>query len=144
MPSKSKVCFFFESRNFTLKNRKDLKSSIESLFKREGKKLLFINYIFCSDKRLLEINRQFLQHDYYTDIITFDLSTSISIEAEVYISVDRVKSNASDLGASFKTELHRVIFHGALHLSGYGDKNKSDQLKMRDREDYYLSSYYKA
>ena len=100
-----------------------------------------INYIFCTDKRLLEINRQFLKHDYFTDIITFDLSTTDRTEAEVYISVDRVRENAKDLDSTFKAEILRVIFHGALHLCGYDDKATSAAKKMRKREDYYLNLF---
>lgn len=139
MASKSKVCFFYEHKKFTLKNRNVLKVFIESLFKKEKKKLGSINYIFCTDKRLLDINRQFLHHNFYTDIITFDLSESNITKAEVYISIDRVKENAITLGSSFKNELHRVIFHGALHLCGFGDKTPKQVKQIRDREDFYLS-----
>ena len=148
MPSKSapskpltKVRFFIEHKKFSLEKRAELKAFIESLFKREKKKLSSINYIFCSDKRLLEINRQFLNHDFYTDIITFDLSESDSTQAEIYISVDRVKDNAKSLGTSFKSELHRVIFHGALHLCGYRDKTNKERKEMRVKESFYLSKY---
>ncbi len=140
MASVSKVCFFFEVP-VTLVRRNDLKQFIESIFRKEKKKLASVNYIFCSDKRLLEINQQFLQHDYYTDIITFDLSESNETAAEIYISVDRVKDNAKTLGVSFRQELHRVVFHGALHLCGYGDKSKVQEQEMRTMEDYYLRKY---
>lgn len=141
MPSKSKVCFFFEKRGLSLKNRTELKAFIDSIFIKEKKRLGSINFIFCSDKRLLEINRQFLNHDYYTDIITFDLSESELILAEVYISIDRVRENATAEGISLKSELHRVIFHGVLHLCGYKDKSKSDIQSMRNKEEYYLKKY---
>lgn len=139
----SAVSFFFETKDFALDNRNQLKLYIKSIFKKEKKQLSSINYIFCSDKRLLEINKQFLQHNYYTDIITFDLSVSSATEAEVYISIDRVKDNAKSLGNSFKDELHRVIFHGALHLCGYKDKTINDQKQMRAKEEYYLFNYFK-
>ncbi|MGQ0737998.1 MAG: rRNA maturation RNase YbeY [Bacteroidota bacterium] len=142
MPSLSKVCFFFEQRDFSLKNRTSLKIFIESIFRKENKKLESLNYIFCSDKRLLKISRQYLRHDYYTDIITFDLSISFPIEGEVYISIDRVRDNTRTLGVSFKSELHRVIFHGALHLCGYSDKTKPEKKRMRKREDFCLLSYF--
>lgn len=100
-----------------------------------------INYIFCTDKTVLEINRQFLLHDFYTDIITFDLSESNAITAEVYISIDRAKENAAQIGVSIKSELHRVIFHGVLHLCGYKDKSKEEKEKMREKEEYYLKHY---
>jgi probable rRNA maturation factor len=144
MPSLSKVCFFFERRDFNLNNRSGLKKFIESLFKKEGRKLSAINYIFCSDKRLLEINKQFLSHDYYTDIITFDLSESDDVQAEIYISIDRVRDNSKTLGISFKSELHRVIFHGALHLCGYGDKTKKQEEEMRNRENFFLAKYFSS
>ena len=93
---------------------------------------------------MLNINRQFLNHDYYTDIITFNLSGSKrQIEGEVYISIDRVKDNAAILSQSIKQELHRVIFHGALHLCGYKDKSKYDIDKMRKMEDKYLKAFFK-
>jgi rRNA maturation RNase YbeY len=142
MPSQSKVCFFFETRGFSLETRNRLKTQIESLFKKEGKKLESLNYIFCSDKRLLEINRQYLQHDFYTDIISFDLSAGPATMGEIYISIDRVRENARTLGVSFKSEIHRVIFHGALHLCGYGDKKKDEVVTMRKKEDYWLSRYF--
>ncbi len=143
MHSKSKVCFFFEEKGFSLQSRAELKAFIEILFKKEKKKLGSINYIFCSDKRLLEINQQFLRHDYYTDIITFDLSETDFTQAEIYISIDRVKDNAKTEGVSFKSELHRVIFHGALHLCGYKDKSKQEALQMREKESFYLLKYFK-
>jgi len=139
--SKSKVRFFFQETKFSLTNRTELKSFIESMFKKEGKKLESINYIFSTDKAVLEINRQFLSHDFYTDIITFDLSESPSIKAEVYISVDRVKDNAVQMNMPFKQELLRVLFHGVLHLCGYKDKSKFEVGQMRQKEDYYLHKY---
>jgi probable rRNA maturation factor len=143
MPSKSKVCFFFERKDFSLTNRGALKDFIVSIFKKEGKRLGSLNYIFCSDTRLLEINQQYLKHDFYTDIITFDLSESDFTQSEIYISVDRVRDNAHKLGVSFTLELHRVIFHGVLHLCGYRDKSRSDIKKMREREEFYLKAYFK-
>ena len=139
----TKVRFFFEHKKFSLEKRTELKAFIESLFKREKKKLSSINYVFCSDKRLLEINRQFLNHDFYTDIITFDLSESDSTQAEIYISIDRVKDNAKSFGTSFKSELHRVIFHGVLHLCGYGDKNNIEKKEMRKKEDFFVNQYFR-
>ncbi|GGB10744.1 rRNA maturation RNase YbeY [Puia dinghuensis] len=131
---------FLES--ISLADRKRLKRFIASLFKKEATALAELNYIFCSDEYLLEINRQFLHHDYYTDIITFDLSEADHlINAEIYISVDRVKDNAAHFGASVKRELHRVIFHGALHLCGYGDKTEKEQAIMRKMEEKYLAAY---
>lgn len=137
----TKIFFFFQDVKLNLEKRIALKKYIQTLFRNEGKKLAYINYIFCNDKTLLDINRQFLSHDFYTDIITFDLSENEFTEAEVYISVDRVKENATKLEVSLKSELHRVIFHGALHLCGYNDKNKADKAKMREKEEFYLKKY---
>jgi rRNA maturation RNase YbeY len=142
MASKSKVYFFFNKKFPSFRNRNELKKHIESIFRREKKKLARINYIFCSDSELLKINRQYLGHDYYTDIMTFDLSDSkAEISGEVYISVDRVKDNATKLGESINTELARVIFHGALHLCGYMDKSKEEKSLMRKKEDEYLQHH---
>ena len=128
----------------TLKNRVALKSFIEKSVKKEGLSIESLNYVFCSDKYLLEINKQFLDHNYYTDIISFDLSeVSGQLIGEVYISVDRVKDNAKTHGASFTEELLRVIFHGALHFCGYKDKKPADVKKMRQMEDLWLSAYMK-
>jgi rRNA maturation RNase YbeY len=114
------------------------------IFKNEDKRLFTLNYIFCSDDYLLEINKTHLQHNYYTDIITFDLSVAPGeIIGEIYISTDRVRDNAVSLGVSIKDELHRVIFHGALHLCGYKDKSPKHLKEMRAAEDLYLSLYFK-
>lgn len=138
-----KVQFYFLDRGPALKERNRLKLFIERLFTLENKKLVNLSYIFCSDEHLLGINRDFLKHDFYTDVITFDLSSSASAtEGEVYLSVDRIKDNAKQLGVSFKEELHRVIFHGALHLCGYKDKKKEDILLMRSKEEFYLKLYF--
>jgi probable rRNA maturation factor len=142
MPSKSKVCFFFDDQKLSLQNRARLKRFIESIFKKEKKLLGSINYIFCSDKKLLEINRRFLHHDFYTDIVTFNLSETNIIQAEVYISSSRVRENARTHGVSFKSEIHRVIFHGALHLCGYGDMSKRETKVMRELETKYLNKYF--
>jgi probable rRNA maturation factor len=139
--SKSKVYFFFQGVKPGLTNRTELKRYIHSIFKKEGRELGFINYIFCTDRALLEINRQFLSHDFYTDIITFNLSESKIIQAEIYISTERVKENAFRLGVSFKSELHRVIFHGVLHLCGYKDKSKEEIVEMRGKEEFCIMHY---
>lgn len=110
----------------------------------EGYTLGTINYIFCSDAYLLSMNRRYLKHDYYTDIITFDMSpNSIQLDAEIYISGERVKDNAKGLKVLLSEELLRVMFHGILHLCGYSDKGKRQKIKMRRREDHYLAKYKK-
>lgn len=111
---------------------------ITRLFFDEKRVIDKLNYIFCSDIFLLEINKKYLNHDFFTDIISFDLSEGEAITGEIYISIDRVKENAITHSASFTNELLRVIFHGALHLCGYKDKKKSEITIMRKKEDYYL------
>lgn len=127
-----------------LKQRNRLKSFLASTAHASRRPLGSLNIIFCDDDHLLGINRDFLQHDYYTDIITFDLSPSSKapLEAELYISVERVKENAASLGQPFYRELHRVIFHGLLHLLGYKDKQKKDQALMRQMEEKLLGEYF--
>lgn len=144
MHSKSKVYFFFNKVRPKLENRSKLKGQIEALFRHEGRQLDSINYIFCSDADLLKINQLYLDHDYYTDIITFDLSERAGIVAEVYISIDRVRENARSVGNYFGSEIRRVIFHGALHLCGYSDKTQTSQQKMRNREDHYLQKFWRS
>jgi len=141
MSSESKVYFFYEKKGFSLRNRGALKDFIEKIFTKEKNLLGSINYIFCSDKKLLEINKTYLKHNFYTDIISFDLSSGPKKIAEIYISVDRVRENAKSLGVSLNNELHRVIFHGALHICGYKDKTNKDRAAMRSKEDHYLSGF---
>lgn len=138
----AKVQFYFNEVKFTLNNRTRLKAFIEQIFKKEKIALGAMNYVFVTDEFLLEMNRAQLRHDYYTDIITFCLSDKGQpISGEAYISIDRIKDNASILKTPFRTELHRVIFHGALHLCGYKDKKPSDTKKMREAEEKYLKAY---
>jgi rRNA maturation RNase YbeY len=126
----------------SLKDRQILKTALINLFRKEKRELAELHYIFVSDARLLEINREFLKHDFYTDILTFPFSKSNQpIFGEIYISVDRVKENAREFSGSIRNELLRVIFHGALHLCGYKDKTRKDQAIMRKREEVYLRSY---
>ena len=102
--------------------------------------MISLNYIFCTDEYLREINIQFLKHKTYTDIITFNYNPSkTEIEGEIYISIDRVRENADTYKTDFLTELNRVMIHGVLHLLGYNDKNKSEKRAMREKEDSYLS-----
>jgi probable rRNA maturation factor len=135
---------FHQLCKINLQNRRALKVFIPELFKKEEKVFKSLTYIFCSDEYLLQVNNNFLKHDFYTDIITFDLSESKNSPTigEIYISVDRVKENAITHKTSLELELHRVIFHGALHLCGYKDKIKKDALLMREKEEDYLSMYF--
>lgn len=131
--------------SITLRQRTELKGSIERLFKKEGKGLFQINYVFCSDTKLRSINRQYLNHNYFTDIITFDLSeTKNEIIGEIYISVDRVRDNAQHHKTTFSKEILRVIYHGALHLCGYDDKNPKDEKVMRMMEDRLIREFKQA
>ena len=140
---KTKVHFFSHDIPTSLKNTADLKRFIESIFKKERQTLDSLNYIFCSDRAILEINKKYLNHDFYTDVITFDLSPdNKAISAEVYISIERIRDNAKQLGLYIKAELHRVLFHAALHLCGYNDKKKKDKELMRKKEDELLTRYF--
>lgn len=136
------VSFHFE-KTVELKKRKKLKLFIEDLFLTEKTEMKEVSIIFCSDQYILKINQEFLSHDYYTDIITFDLTenSNLSKIGEIYIGVDTVLSNTLLLKVDFNEELHRVIFHGMLHLCGYSDISKKDVTAMRNREDYYLSKW---
>ena len=138
------ILFNKADKAITLGNRVVLKSFLEKQLKKEGIRIECLQYVFCSDKYLLEINKQFLNHDYYTDIISFDLSeTKGQLIGDVYISVDRVKENAKTLKNTQNNELLRVIFHGALHFCGYKDKKPSDAKLMRTMEDKWLKAYLK-
>lgn len=137
------IKFFFSDRSIKIPERTRLKKFIRELLEKKGKRLQLLNYIFCSDEALLEINKTYLQHDFYTDIITFDLSEHPDIiSSEIYISVDRIKENAKSLGTGEKEELHRIIFHGVLHLLGYKDKLKAEKLAMTKEEDRLLKLYF--
>jgi probable rRNA maturation factor len=137
------INFILHETFLNVGERKRLKSYIESLFIRKEKKLSLLTYIFCSDQYLLSINREFLNHDDFTDIITFCLSEPTQpIIGEIYISADRIRENAQILGVSTRHELHRVIFHGALHLCGYKDKRPRDKARMTQEEDMNLALYF--
>ena len=139
------VSLFFQN-NIALKQRGKLKTFIKFLMIEEGYQAKDISVIFCSDEFLLDLNKQHLNHDYYTDIITFDLTPKKEkeITGELYISTDRVKFNAKDYNTTVTNELHRVIFHGILHLCGYKDKSKKDIALMRAKELQYLNLYFPA
>jgi len=106
-----------------------------------GKKAGEINYIFCSDARILEVNNQYLHHDYYTDIITFDYSEQANISGDIYIGIETVESNAKMLGLSYDSELNRVIIHGILHLCGFKDKTPETEKRMHQKEDEALKMH---
>ncbi len=137
------VHFYFEKVGLTLKERGKLKVFINGLIAKEKKNLNNLNYIFCNDNALLKINRKYLDHNFHTDVITFDLSSSREeILADIYISVDRIRENAKSLKLSLKEELHRVMLHGLLHLCGYNDKTEVQRKLIRKKEDFYLNLYF--
>ena len=138
------ISFNKADKNISLGNRVALKLFLEKQMKKEGIRIECLQYVFCSDKYLLEINKQFLNHDYYTDIISFDLSeVKGELIGDIYISVDRVKENAKLVKTTQTNELLRVIFHGALHFCGYKDKKPADTKLMRSMEDKWIKAYLK-
>lgn len=132
------ILFHNADTSYILKNKRAISSWITDTIKEEEKLLKEISYIFCTDDYLLKINQEHLDHDTYTDIITFDYTEDGNITSEIYISVDRVRENAKNLGVETLDETHRVIIHGVLHLCGYNDKSELQALEMRNKEDYYL------
>jgi rRNA maturation RNase YbeY len=138
------ISFNKADKSINLGNRMALKGFLEKQMKKEGIRIECLQYVFCSDKYLLDINKQFLNHDYYTDIISFDLSeTKGVLIGDIYISVDRVKENAKTMKTKQTNELLRVIFHGALHFCGYKDKKTADAKLMRAMEDKWIKAYLK-
>ncbi len=135
---KSGINFRVENLHFSFEKENKVRNWINQIAKQEGKKAGNISYVFCSDDYLLNINRQFLNHDFYTDIITFDYTNKDKIEGEIFISIDRVKENAKNFNQPFQNELMRTVIHGILHLCGYTDKTKADKKRMRTREDEAL------
>jgi probable rRNA maturation factor len=134
--------FFSEDVDFDLPRPLKTKKWIKNTSKSEGYEISDLNYIFCSDEYLLEINKQYLDHDYFTDIITFDNSEEDNVlEGDIYISVDRVRENAETFHADFETEMRRVLVHGLLHLMGYEDSDESLKKVMRGKEDEYLIQF---
>jgi len=124
--------FFCEDVSFVLKNKAQLRKWIFATILAYAKKPQTINYIFCSDEHLRKVNIDYLNHDYYTDIITFDnAETTHEVQGDLYISIDRVRENAQDFGVTFETELHRVMIHGILHLIGYEDDTDEAEAEMR-------------
>ncbi len=139
------IYFNKADKGSSLGNRTTLKLFIEKQLRKEGLSIGSLQYVFCSDEYLLGINKQFLNHDYYTDIISFDLSEQKGVLiGDIYISVDRVKENAKTHGNLLVQELLRVIFHGALHFCGYKDKKPADVKLMRAMEDKWLKAYLKT
>ncbi|WP_299521463.1 rRNA maturation RNase YbeY [Winogradskyella sp.] len=132
------ISFNYET-NFELEGAKEISSWISDTIVEENCKEGEINYIFCSDEYLHKINLEFLNHDTLTDIISFDYSVGKELHGDIYISIDRVRENASEFKRPFQEEIARVIIHGILHYCGYKDKSLDEARQMRSKEDYYLS-----
>ena len=135
------IQFFEEDISYKLKNKTAVRQWINETIQAEGFKLKELTYIFCSDEYLLQINQQYLNHDTYTDIITFDNSEKEGvIVGDIFISIERIRENALKFNITETDELHRVIIHGALHLLGYTDKSAVTKQKMTQKEDFYLNT----
>ncbi len=139
MAKEESIFFFKEAVSFRLKDQEKIKSWLRKAARKEAYRIKALNFIFCDDKYLLQMNKDYLHHNYFTDIITFDNSTEKKIiEGDVFISVDTVRSNSKRFDTNFYDELHRVMIHGLLHLLGYKDKTEANKNKMRKMEDLWL------
>jgi len=137
------IQFHYLYKSFRFPNRTKVKAFLSKKFFESGREVEQLNYVFCDDEYLHQINMQYLNHDTLTDIITFELSPKQQpLVSDIYISVERVRENASLFKTSFERELHRVIFHGALHLLGYKDKKNEDKVEMKTKEEAYLNEYF--
>ncbi len=132
------IKFFNEDVSFPKIKRKIVSEWLKMVIKIEEKSCGDISFIFCTDEYLLNVNRQYLNHDYYTDIITFDYVDNNVISGDIFISLDRVAENSGIYNSGFNNELSRILVHGVLHLLGYKDKLKRDKLLMTQKEDHYL------
>ncbi|MHA3046999.1 rRNA maturation RNase YbeY [Riemerella anatipestifer] len=136
------IQFFFEEIE-PISISTDISKWLEQIILSEHKKLGKINYIFCDDEYLLQVNRTYLQHDYYTDIITFDYVRGNTISGDIFVSLPRISDNASTLSKDYQSEFLRVLAHGVLHLCGYKDKTEEDIKEMRTKEDHYINLFLK-
>ena len=136
---KNMIQFFYEDSEESI--NKDYIKWLENIIYSEQKKLGNINYIFGDDEFILKINQDYLQHDYYTDIITFDMVKGKTISGEIFVSLQRILDNATNLKKDKDEELRRVLAHGILHLCGYKDKEETEITEMREKEDFYLKKY---
>lgn len=132
------IRYFCEDIKFTYKNKLANNRWLKMVAGSEIRKIGDINVIFCSDNYILDVNMKYLQHDYFTDIITFDYCEGKVLSGDLFISVDSVRENSIEFGTDFEEELHRVIVHGVLHLIGYDDHTDEDKKVMRQKENYYL------
>ena len=144
--SKPEIMFFFKdvkATGYIVKQKRVIKSWLLDICRHEKKGLSALSFIFGTDDYLLEMNQQYLKHDYYTDVITFDYSEGKVVSGDIFISIDRVKENAKTQKVSYEEELMRVMAHGLLHLCGYSDKTKETMLEMREKETRYLLMHLK-
>ena len=132
------IKFFSEDLPLPKIKRRLIANWLKEVILFEGKRVGEISFIFCSDEYLLDVNRKYLDHDYYTDVITFDYVEGEMVSGDIFISLDRVSENARNLNLSFLEELDRIMVHGVLHLLGYKDKSRKDKILMTEREDYFL------
>jgi len=139
----SEISFLSEGISFDVDNQEELIRWISETIIHENKILGELSYIFCSDEFLYQMNLEYLNHDTYTDIITFNYCEEKTISGDIFISIDRIKENSIEYNTSFENEMNRVIIHGVLHLIGYNDKTDEQQNEMTVKEDFYLSLYSK-
>lgn len=140
----SQINFFSEGIQFELQNESKISDWIKAVIEDNNKNLTTLNFILTSDEEVHRINKQYLQHDTYTDIITFPMSEKDVIEGDIFVSIDRIKDNANKLNVTFENELHRVLIHGVLHLIGYDDKTPDLKSEMRKAEDNCLKLLTKS
>jgi rRNA maturation RNase YbeY len=135
------INFYVENVSFSFRGKKQVaKKQIKTLLAMESKKIGDLCFIFCTDDFLLDINKKYLEHDYCTDVITFDYTVDNAVSGDIFISIERVEENAREFGVSFNQELRRVMYHGVLHLCGYNDKSEDEERTMREKEDFYLKT----
>jgi rRNA maturation RNase YbeY len=135
------IGFYIKEISFSFAGKKRSATTlIKTLLRMESKEIGDLCFIFCTDKVLLEMNKQYLEHYYYTDVITFDYTVDNTVSGDIFISVERVEENADKFGVSFDHELSRVMYHGVLHLCGYKDNSEDEERMMRDKENFYLET----